>query len=526
MKAVEKSILLIHPPVAKPSEPPAGIARLAGALRSHGIACTVIDANIEGLHYLLGHIPSQTDTWSRRAQRHKQTHLASLRNQSLYQVPDKYRRAVADINRLLSVAGKAHGSHAGLANYEDGRLSPVRSADLIYAAERPEENPYYPYYRERILQAVADTRPDTIGVSINFLSQALCGFALIGLLKRTCPEIPIVVGGGLVSSWLRRPGWTNPFARWVDQMVSGPGEDALIKAAGKEAQCKHHCPDYDDLYPLPYLSPGFVLPFSASGGCWWRRCNFCPEHAEKSPFNPVPKPLAVTQLEELTRRTRPALIHLLDNAITPALLKGLASHPPGAPWYGFVRIAPPLDDLQFCRALARSGCAMLKIGLESGDQGVLDALDKGVRLDMASKVLHNLHAAGIATYVYLLFGTPEEDQAAAERTLAYTVDHRQCIDFLNLAIFNLPVGGAYNGGLSIRQFYTGDLQLYSDFDHPLNWNRPAVRRFIDKTFKKHPDIQPIIRRDPPIFTSNHAAFFSFTKPHRTGIRAKSGQATR
>ena len=33
----KKSILLIHSPVAKPCEPPAGIARLAWALRTAGI---------------------------------------------------------------------------------------------------------------------------------------------------------------------------------------------------------------------------------------------------------------------------------------------------------------------------------------------------------------------------------------------------------------------------------------------------------------------------------------------------------
>lgn len=507
MKAANKSILLIHPPVAKPSEPPAGIARLAGALRSHGITCTVIDANIEALYYLLNDIDCPADTWSRRAHRHMQTHVETLRDIGLYRVPDKYRRAVADINRLLAFGGDDKRSHISLSNFEDKRLSPVRSADLLYAADHPEENPYSPYYRKRILPAVEETNPDVIGLSINFLSQALCAFALIGLLKRSYPETRILVGGGLISSWLKKPGWTNPFSRWVDKLVCGPGETPLIEAAGEQAKHKHHVPDYCDLHALPYLSPGFVLPFSASGGCWWRRCNFCPEHAEKSPFSPLPKPQATRQLAELTRQTRPSMIHLLDNAITPALLKGLVSHPPGAPWYGFVRIDPPLDDPRFCRELSRSGCAMLKIGLESGDQDVLDALQKGIQLEMASKVLRNLHAAGIAAYVYLLFGTPAEDLAAAERTMVFTAEHQHCIDFLNLAIFNLPIGSPENEELSLRPFYTGDLQLYADFDHPRNWNRAAVRRFIDKTFKKHPAIQPIIRRDPPFFTSNHAAFF-------------------
>jgi hypothetical protein len=504
----EKSILLIHPPVAKPSEPPAGIARLTGALRSHGIGCTVIDANIEGLYDLLSRIQLPADTWSRRAHRHLDAHLASLRSLEVYGVPDKYRRAVADINRLLSLVGKDSKIRVSLANYEDDRLSPVRSADLAHAARHPEENPYFHYFEARILPAVAAGRPDIIGLSINFLSQALCAFALIGLLKRVFPQIAIVIGGGLITSWLKREDCLRPLSPWVDRMVGGAGEAALVEAAGKSVKRKHHRPDYDDLYPQAYLSPGFVLPFSASSGCWWRRCNFCPERAEKSPFRPLPKAAAVEQLTGLVLHTRPAMIHLLDNAIAPALLKELAARPPGVPWYGFVRIGPPLDDPQFCRALARSGCAMLKIGLESGDQNVMDALEKGIQLETAVNVLHNLRDAGIATYVYLLFGTPAEDRAAAERTLAFTVAHHDCIDFLNLAIFNLPVVGTETEGLLSRQFYAGDLQLYTDFEHPKGWNRASVRQFLEKEFKKHPAIQPILRRDPPVFTSNHAAFFA------------------
>ena len=290
-------------------------------------------------------------------------------------------------------------------------------------------------------------------------------------------------------------------------MVAGPGEAPLLEITGHRPDARFWLPDYDDLFRNKYLSPGPILPFSASDGCWWRRCAFCPERAERRPFRPLAHQTAVDQLLELTRRTRPALIHLLDNALSPALLKALAATAPQAPWYGFVRIGPPLDDLDFCHRLAASGCSMLKIGLESGDQKVLDTLDKGIRLEMASRVLRKLKQAGIATNVYLLFGTPAEDKAAAQKTLAYTAEHHECIDFLNLAIFNLPLGGPEARVLMLRDFYPGDLALYGDFEHPRGWNRSAVRQFVEKLFKKHPAIQPIIRRDPLIFTSNHAAFF-------------------
>jgi hypothetical protein len=149
---------------------------------------------------------------------------------------------------------------------------------------------------------------------------------------------------------------------------------------------------------------------------------------------------------------------------------------------------------------------MLKLGLESGDPAVLDALGKGIDLDTASRALHTLRQAGIAAYVYLLFGTAAENRVRARRTLAFTVHHAAQIAFLNLAIFNLPAYGPDAGRLRTRPFYDGDLSLYCQFEHPAGWHRGQVRRFLDREFKRHPAIAAILRRDPPVFTSNHAPF--------------------
>ena len=60
-------------------------------------------------------------------------------------------------------------------------------------------------------------------------------------------------------------------------------------------------------------------------------------------------------------------------------------------WYGFARFTNQLSDLEFCRALYRSGCRMLNLGLESGDQSVLDAMGKGTDLETASRILTGLN---------------------------------------------------------------------------------------------------------------------------------------
>ena len=73
-------MILIHPPVAKPSEPPAGIAKLCGGLNHHGIKYRVLDANLEGLLSLLKTPPVSQDTWTYRAFRHLSGHLVSLKS--------------------------------------------------------------------------------------------------------------------------------------------------------------------------------------------------------------------------------------------------------------------------------------------------------------------------------------------------------------------------------------------------------------------------------------------------------------
>jgi hypothetical protein len=522
-------ILLIHPPVAKSCEPPAGVARLAGALVKHGVSCRIWDANLEGQLALM-HSTAQavatehparpgepsgtafTDTWTRRAARHLGRNLAMLRSPEGYAPhPDRYRRAVLDLNRLLAVSAKSYTVRLNLADYEDDRLSPLRSADLLAAAASPETNPFYPHFANRLLEILAETPVSHVGFSINFLSQALTAFAMIGFLRRCAPRLRIVLGGGLITSWMRRPGWRDPFAGLADLLVDGPGEARLLALWGKTDDDCGAPPDFGGLPLTDYLAPGLILPYSASGGCWWRRCSFCPEQAEQNPYRPIPPGRVTADLRALTGRLRPALIHLLDNALSPAHLDALAAEPPGAPWYGFTRIMPRLADRDFVRRLREAGCVMLKLGLESGDQGVLDALRKGFDLGLATAVLENLRVAGITTYVYLLFGTPAETPEAARRTLAFAATHAREIGFLNLAVFNLPRYGPEAQDLDTAEFYAGDLSLYRRFVHPQGWDRSEVRRFAGE-FRRHPAVAGILRREPPLFTSNHAPFVAPTLP--------------
>ena len=144
-------MLLLHPPATKPCEPPAGIARLLGALRNAGVSCYGADLNLHVYLSLfdppsLRNVPFPDDTWTRRAVKNRDRNFNLLRNAAGYSNSARYIRAVEDLNRLLLRPAGGDGGcgnskdkvvrgdgaalsevRLSLSDYSDPRLSPLRS---------------------------------------------------------------------------------------------------------------------------------------------------------------------------------------------------------------------------------------------------------------------------------------------------------------------------------------------------------------------------------------------------------------
>lgn len=69
-------------------------------------------------------------------------------------------------------------------------------------------------------------------------------------------------------------------------------------------------------------------------------------------------------------------------------------------------------------ALAAAGCRTVWIGAESGSQRVLDAMEKGTRIEQIENAARLLRAAGIEVGFFLQFGYPGETLDDIEQTLA------------------------------------------------------------------------------------------------------------
>jgi radical SAM superfamily enzyme YgiQ (UPF0313 family) len=506
-------MLLIFPPVAKPCEPPAGVALLSAALKTHGLPCEVYDASVEGLMYLIQSDLDARDSWSLRALKNRDSILSDLKTLKLYENVDRYHQRVYDLNKLLSISVDQTRFKISLSDYSDNKLSSVDSKDLLKSGAEFEENPFYPFFEEKIRPRILASDSEYVGISLCYLNQALVSFALAGWIKANFKEKKLVMGGGLISSWMSRTDFgdqhENPFSSLIDIMIKGEGEQPLLALLGVSGtKEKHYVPDYDFAKNHSYIAPGSILPFRASIGCYWSKCRFCPEKAETRPYSTQRASKVLEDLEEMNKRYSPDYVHFIDNAVTPAFLRALSTTRLGFKWYGFVRFEKEFLDLDFCLALKKSGCEMLKLGLESGDAKVLEKMNKGTDLGMVARILENLKKAKILTYVYLLFGTSFENEAAARKTLEYIKVHKDNIDYLNLAVFNLPKFSEDADELETQEFYHGDLSLYLNFVHPEGWERRKVKHFLDKEFKKQLAIGSEFRKNPAYFSSNHAMLFN------------------
>jgi hypothetical protein len=525
-------ILLLHPPAVKPAEPPLGLALLLGHLRRQGFAAEVLDANLGAYLHLLGADSLAIAAGSappvplRRAMRHAGPSLALLRSPAALASTERYRTAVLHLQQAL-------GAHRGvkteevltLGDYRHQRLSEFSPAALTSVASGAESTLFADYFRQQLLPQIVARRPRLIALSVNYRHQVLPAFELAGLLHRELPEVLLVGGGALFSSWqkalLRLDLRLSPFAH----IVFGPGEEPLAALARGQGGGDYYLhgvttdnfhPDFSFCRGHEYLSPVPVLPLVASRGCYWRRCLFCPEAtAPTHPYAcsaPEKFPDLLLKMAELHQVRH---FHLTDNALPMPVLQALAARSDlgHLSWHGFVRFERALLDQGLVKGLAAAGCRQLQLGLESGSQAVLERLDKGTRLPEVARILSNLRQAGIDSYVYVMFGTPGETAEEAAETLAFLEEHAGEIGFLSAALMNLPRDSAM---LDQPQRYgiekaapLGEeevLGLYRAFHSNAGWDRSAARRFLGR-LEASPLLRPILRRMPPLFTSHHAFLF-------------------
>ncbi len=176
-----------------------------------------------------------------------------------------------------------------------------------------------------------------------------------------------------------------------------------------------------DLFPLKR----YRMPFTAwrgtatvltATGCPFR-CSFCASHGLPHHVRPIPD--VVDELAEIRRLgIREVYIRDLtfgpDRARALALSKGIAEAGLGIRWSAESR-AEVLDD-EVLEAMARAGCEVILVGVETGSEDTARRLHKPVG-HRSQPVLATARRLGIRTCAHFVIGIPGEAEADVEATL-------------------------------------------------------------------------------------------------------------
>lgn len=503
-------LVLIHPPVTLPTEPPVGLVTLAGALRRHGVSLELVDANVEALDHVLRSVSTDAarSVAQRRALQRRDRALDQLRGSSGYDNRDRHHSAVTALRQTLALTPGP--GRPDLADYHDTRWSPLRMEDLRCAAAAHEESPYAGYFDE-LVRRVQALGPSVVGVAINYLHQVLPAMALFGLLRRRLPGVRRMAGGGLLGCW-RHQLDSHSLAPVVDELVFDDGVPRVLEALGRSGSDRREpergqAPDCTGAPWALYLAPGRIVPMHTTRGCFWSRCRYCPEATVSPRFEVLHRGELARVATDVAREHGASLLHFTDSALPPSSLRRLVRLDGQVPWYGFTRFHRCLTDPDLCAGLRRAGCVMLQLGLESGSPEMLGRLNKGIDLAQASVALRTLARAGIASYLYVMFGIPGEDQHHAEQTLSFVVQHASVVRFLNVALLNMPRGASPDALVTRPLQGQGELSLYVGFVPDEGLDRRQARRFMERTFQRQPQVAAILRRTPHVLGASHAPFF-------------------
>ena len=503
---------------------------------------------------------------------------AELRSPVGYAELGRYRTHVTSLNRALGLVGSLHAADAGSpvlltpSNYDDARYCDMDSESVAALANRPQDCLFHEYYLKELLPQIASRRPSVVGISLIFRSQLFPGVALAALIRQEMPEVHVTLGGELVSAWADVLEQTT-LPDLADSLLVYEGEIgllALARALGPTPPDRHRsratgtsgpdgerargdrslggvpnlcwrdeggrfhrnptqklssldevpAPDYEGVPWDLYFAPQRTAPMVSARGCYWNRCTFCPEVINpESQLRLAGVERVCADMDRLHDEHGVHCFHFIDSALPPRTLSGVARHvlETGRPyeWYGFSRLEPSLLRPGVAKQLGRGGCRMLKLGLETASQRLLDGMDKKQDVRVVSSILHELRDAGVMVHAFLMFGTPREHLEDARETERFVADHADCIQFMNCSLMNLAHGSpmaespAQHGITGVVPFELSgrrlDLALYSNFEGE-GWGRLAARRFLHSRFLRNERVRPIHLQTPAHFDSNHSAF--------------------
>jgi hopanoid biosynthesis associated radical SAM protein HpnJ len=191
-------------------------------------------------------------------------------------------------------------------------------------------------------------------------------------------------------------------------------------------------------------------------------------------------------------------------------------------------------DYETLKKLRDNGLRLLLVGFESGNQQILDGINKGIKLEVAKKFMANCRKLGIKVHGTFIIGLPNETQETIEDTIRFACE-------VSPHTIQVSIAAPYPGTELYRQaqengwFTNGELVANSGIQmstlaYP-NLSASAIEAGVENLYRRfyfRPGaIIPIVREmlgDPQMLMRRlreAREFFAYLKERHTQAMAKS-----
>jgi anaerobic magnesium-protoporphyrin IX monomethyl ester cyclase len=344
------------------------------------------------------------------------------------------------------------------------------SSEVMDAVNDTQVNVYRDVFEHLVKPAIEQEQPDVVGISIVLQQQMFSSMTFCALIKQHFPHIHVTIGGNTVTR-LRDVLPQSPLFQYFDSAVAYEGETAfvqLVSAVGakrslaevpntmyKDETGVHTSatsyaedmatlppPDFDGLPLHKYFVPTKILPYLATRGCYWGRCEFC-DHGEGYTAGYRSKKIQdiLVDIKHLRDKYGAKHFHFTDESYPPALFRklsrGLIDHKMDIIWTTHMRFEKSLLEESVWQDAKDSGCRYLHFGYESGNERVLKLMDKATTGEVITKHLQMSADVGIWNHCMGFFGFPGETKEEAWSSVQFLEANKDHVHSLGFGTFDL-----------------------------------------------------------------------------------------
>lgn len=468
-------MLLVFPPQAPAFSPHLALPQLAGYLKANGYTADIVDLNVLFYDYLLQEFVNEYSDKSVASA------IATLRNRKKFYSISEYELACKYVLWALDIQKKKCGFKNRLLSAEYN-FSEYSSKEIMQNIEEYDAL-LFPIFEMFLNEKLLENK--LVGISVSYASQLVPAISLCRYIRKKYPDCMLVLGGSHITSiyFELKKSCLNTY---FDHLISGPGEKELLRLAqefespfencsiecekGPNQNTKKLYAAWGDMKDYHYLSPELVIPLCVSEGCYWGKCNFCNhESLHGNRYRIATVETAVEYINMVREQTGANHFTFVDSVLPIAWLESFAEYLCNSDivWEACVRFDKGDYDFE---KLYRGGCRLLRFGLESGSQHMLDAMNKGIRLETAENILKECFHAGIGTFVFFFTGFPGETQVNAYETIDFLKNNGKHINFAN-------GGGIFYLGKNSPIYNTPSsfmVDILLDEQHDISLNVPYI----------------------------------------------------